>query len=120
MTVGRSFRGSRAAVFAAVCVALSAAGHVWMSRRDMLSAWWLWRGETAAFALIRWISAFAVPLLIARWADPAPAPADCGTRRSRPPADTGFPAPALLLLSAAVIRRGPPHLRYSTYGLLGL
>ena len=29
--VGRSLRGARAAVFAAVCVGLTAAGHVWMS-----------------------------------------------------------------------------------------
>jgi len=46
-TVGRLLRGVRAAVFAAVCVGLSAAGHVWMSGRA-LPAWSL----ALAFALV--------------------------------------------------------------------
>jgi len=36
--VGRSLRGARAAVFAAVCVSLTAAGHVWMSG-DAVPLW---------------------------------------------------------------------------------
>lgn len=38
MEVGRSLRGVRAAVFAAACVGVSAAGHVWMSRTPA-AAW---------------------------------------------------------------------------------
>lgn len=34
-TVDRSLRGARAAVFAAVCVGLTAAGHVWMSGENV-------------------------------------------------------------------------------------
>jgi len=37
-TVGRYLRGARAAVFAAVCVGLTAAGHVWMSG-DAVPLW---------------------------------------------------------------------------------
>ena len=37
-TVDRSLRGARAAVFAAVCVGLTAAGHVWMSG-DAVPLW---------------------------------------------------------------------------------
>ena len=38
MEVGRSLRGARAAVFAAACVGVSAAGHVWMSSAP-IAAW---------------------------------------------------------------------------------
>lgn len=38
MEVGRSLRGVRAAVFAAACVGVSAAGHVWMSGASV-AAW---------------------------------------------------------------------------------
>lgn len=37
-TVGRNLRGARAAIFAAVCVGLSAVGHVWMSG-DVIPLW---------------------------------------------------------------------------------
>jgi hypothetical protein len=46
-TVGRSLRGARAAVLAAVCVALTAAGHVWMSG-EAVPLWAL----ALAFALL--------------------------------------------------------------------
>lgn len=47
-TVGRSLRGARAAVFAAMCVGLTAAGHVWMSGRAVP----LWALALAFAALI--------------------------------------------------------------------
>ena len=46
-TVGRSLRGARAAVFAAVCVGLTAAGHVWMSG-DAVPLW----SVTLAFVVV--------------------------------------------------------------------
>jgi hypothetical protein len=46
-TVDRSLRGARAAVFAAVCVGLTAAGHVWMSGETVP----LW-SVALAFALL--------------------------------------------------------------------
>lgn len=229
MTVGRSLRGTRAAVFAAVCVALSAAGHVWMSGRGippwslalafavvagcgyalagrqrglvsicalmlagewaqhllytaaqgpaplsamqqrmlqtyaalppsarripladwicgmtgmdagslsarlaaelmaghgfgmiavhgvagLLSAWWLWRGESASYCLLRWVSAHAVPLPALVWLAAAPVPDEPATRLGAVPAEERFPARSLLLLSAAVVRRGPPSPRFS-------
>jgi hypothetical protein len=229
MTVGRSLRGTRAAVLAAVCVALSAAGHVWMSGRGippwslalafalvagcgyalagrqrgpvpigalmlagewaqhllytaaqgpaplsalqqrmlqtyavlppsarriptadwicgmtgmgsgslstrlaadlmaghgfgmiaahgaagLLSAWWLWRGESAAFRLLRWASAHAVALpALVRFAA-APVPDEPAARLGAAPAEVRVPARSLLLLSAAVVRRGPPSPRFS-------
>jgi hypothetical protein len=47
-TVGRSLRGARAAVFAAMCVGLTAVGHVWMSGRAVP----LWALALAFAALI--------------------------------------------------------------------
>jgi hypothetical protein len=39
MEIGRSLRTARAAVFAAVCVGVSAAGHVWMMPGTAIPAW---------------------------------------------------------------------------------
>ena len=76
----------------------------------LLSAWWLWRGEAAAFRLLRWISALAVPLLTELGASPVLVVTDLGAHRCHAPADEGLPARSLTLLSTAVIRRGPPPL----------
>jgi hypothetical protein len=49
MRVGRSLRGARAAVFAAACVGVSAAGHVWMSGAA-IPAWTLLVALLAVYA----------------------------------------------------------------------
>jgi hypothetical protein len=78
----------------------------------LLSAWCLWRGEVAAFHLLRRLSTLAAPLLAMFGASAAPVPTGLGPRHCRAPADGGLPARSLTLLSTAVVRRGPPPLRF--------
>lgn len=76
----------------------------------LLSAWWLWRGETAVFRMLRSAAALAFPLFTVLWPAIVPVP---DFVRAGEPVGEGLPARALLVLSTAVVRRGPPHLRIS-------
>lgn len=69
----------------------------------LLAAWWLRRGEAAAFRLLRALAQFALPLLVLVWPG-APVAADL---TARVPEDRGEPLIGRVLVHA-VVRRGPP------------
>ena len=108
-TAGRNPRGARAAIFAAMCVGLSAAGHVWMSG-DVIPLW----AVAFAFAVAHRVRLRARPpaarLPLARDAHAPrrarPAPTCSRRRRARP---HRRPGAAHLRLRAASCphRRGP-------------
>ena len=71
----------------------------------LLCAWWLWRGEAAAFQLLRALARFAAPLLAIAWPRP-PAVPDLAART--PTDRTEQTSICARLLVHAVVRRGPP------------
>lgn len=76
----------------------------------VLCAWWLWRGEAAAFRLLRALAQFAVPLLVIVW----PGVLVVADLTSTVPDDRDERAPAgRRLLVHAVVRRGPPACVFS-------
>ena len=77
----------------------------------LLCAWWLWRGESALFRLLRWLGTLAAPLLAVLWPDGPVAPDFVRVRRVRAQGDA-VSGRTLRLLSTRVVRRGPPHPRF--------
>jgi hypothetical protein len=77
----------------------------------LLCAWWLWRGESALFRLLRWLGTFRAPLLAILWPDALVAPDLVTGRRVRVRPDAF--AATLRLLATRVLRRGPPCPRLS-------
>lgn len=89
---------------------MSAHGSVGMvavhAAAGLVCAWWLWRGETAVFRLLRTLAYRAAPLLVLLLSPLPPVMPDRGAavpdgREARSPATTR-------LLVHAVVRRGPP------------
>jgi hypothetical protein len=91
-------------------------GHVTMGMilahvvAGVTSAWWLRRGEVAAFALVRWITALALELVLpsARLTSPADVGSEDDRIRTRRH-DLPGPAAVRRTLRFQVIRRGPPR-----------
>jgi len=72
----------------------------------LLCACWLWRGEAAVFQLLRWLAALAAPaLLLLSWPTTHVVPEFAS---SRAPIDDRVLGRATRLISALVVRRGPP------------
>jgi hypothetical protein len=114
-TMGGAGMGGSGGLSARLAADLMAAGHgLGMAAAHAVAglacAWWLWRGESAVFRLLRWLGTLAAPLLAVLWPGSHPAP-DFASGRIAHVGENAL-GHTLRLLSARVVRRGPPRLRF--------
>lgn len=112
---GAGMGGGAGSSTAARLAAALAAGHglgmfAVHAAAGLLCAWWLWRGETALFRLLRRLGTLSAPLLAILWPEALVAPDLVTGCRVRVRPDVF--AATLRLLAARVVRRGPPVARF--------